>query len=124
MVGNLLVSTSSGNATVKAQGDSIDVDTSSGDQTIDLLGAPSFVSLKSASGQIELQLPKGVGGALDVQTATGAMSVTSAIEVGTMTRNHLTGRLGGGGQTLVRSSSGDIRLSARDATVAVQGEKP
>ena len=124
VVGNVLVSTSSGDANVQAHADSIVIDTSSGDQVVDVLGRTSFLSLRAASGDIELQLPKGSGGALDVQTATGAMTVSSAIEVGTMTRNHLTGRLGGGGQTLVRSSSGDIRLQAVDAAVAVQGEKP
>jgi len=124
LVGNVLVSTSSGDATVRAQGDSIVIDTSSGDQSVDLAGASSFLSLRSASGEIELQLPRGVGGALDVQTATGAMSISSQIEVGTANRNHLTGQLGGRGQTLVRSSSGDIRLQANDANVAVQGEKP
>jgi hypothetical protein len=124
IVGNTLVSTSSGDATVKAQGDSIEIDTSSGDQTVDVFGAPSWLSLKSSSGTIELQVPRGVGGALDVQTATGAMSVSSAITVGTMQRNHLTGDLGGKGRTFVRSSSGDITISSRDAAVAVQGEKP
>jgi hypothetical protein len=124
VVGNVSVSTSSGDATVKAQGDSIVIDTSSGDQSIDIVGAPSFLSLRSSSGEIELQLPEGVGGALDVQTATGAMNVSSKIEVGTANRNHLTGQLGGRGQTFVRSSSGDIRLQSSDATVAVQGEKP
>jgi len=126
VVGNVLVSTSSGDATVKAQGDSIVIDTSSGDQSIDILGPSSFLSLRSASGEIELQLPDGVGGMLDVQTATGAMNVASKIEVGTANRNHLTGRLGkGGGQTFIRSSSGDIRLQASDAAaVAVQGDRP
>jgi DUF4097 and DUF4098 domain-containing protein YvlB len=123
-VGNALVSTSSGDATVRAKGDSITVDTSSGDQDVDVVGPPQWVSLKSAAGGIEVVLPKGSGGALDVQTATGAMSVSSAIEVGTMTRNHLTGNLGGSGHTVVRSSSGDIHLTARENTVAVQGEKP
>lgn len=122
-VGNALVSTSSGDATVRAQGDSIMVDTSSGDQDITVLGSPQWLSLKSASGGIELALPKGSGGTLDVQTATGAMSVSSAIDVGTMTRNHLTGNLGGTGRTAVRSSSGDIHLTARENVVAVQGEK-
>ena len=40
-----------------------------------------------------------------------------------MNRNHLTGNLGGAGTTVVRSSSGDIRLQAREASVAVK-EKP
>jgi len=123
IVGNAFVITSSGDATVKAQGDSVDVSTSSGDQTIDVFGAPAWVNLKSAAGGIELQLPKGTGGALDVQTATGAMRLSSEVTVGTATRNHLAGQLGGKGQTLVRSSSGDIQISARDEAVAVQGEK-
>ena len=124
VVGNVLVSTSSGDAIIAAQGDSIVIDTSSGDQSTDILGPPSFVSLRSASGDIELQLPEGVGGGLDVQTATGAMNLSSAIEVGTANRNHLTGKLGGTGQTLIRSSSGDIRLVSTDAAMAVKGEQP
>jgi hypothetical protein len=123
VVGNALVSTSSGDANVKAQGDTILVDTASGDQVVDVFGAPSWVSLKSASGQIELQMPRGVGGALDVQTATGAMSVSSPLAIGRTSRNQLTGGLGGNGHTFVRSSSGDITISARSATAAVQGEK-
>ncbi len=122
-VGNALVSTSSGAATVRAQGDSVVIETSSGDQDISLLGPPRMVSLRSASGGIELALPRGAGGELDVQTATGKMSVSGAIKVGTMNRNHLTGNLGGAGTTVVRSSSGDIRLQAREASVAVK-EKP
>jgi hypothetical protein len=121
--GNTLISTSSGDATLRAQGDSVVIETSSGDQDIDVVGAPKLVSLRSASGGIELMLPRSTGGALDVQTASGAMSVASAIKVGTMTRNHLTGDLGGAGRTLVRSSSGDIHVSARDGIVAVEGEK-
>jgi hypothetical protein len=100
------------------------IETSSGDQSIDVVGAPSFLSLRSSSGEIELQLPAGAGGTLDVQTATGAMNVSSKLEVGTANRNHLTGQLGGRGQTLVRSSSGDIRLQSIDATAVMQGEKP
>ena len=124
LVGNTFVSTSSGDATVRTQADSLVVETSSGDQSVDVFGNPAWLNLRSAAGGIELALPRGAGGALDVQTATGAMSVSSAIEVGTMTRNQLTGRLGGNGRTVVRSSSGDIRISSRDAAVAVQGEKP
>lgn len=122
--GNAMISTSSGDATLRGQGDSVVVETSSGGQDIDVLGPTRLVSLRSASGGIEIMLPHATGGALDVQTATGAMSVASAIQVGTMTRNHLTGDLGGAGRTLVRSSSGDIHVSARDGSVAVQGEKP
>jgi hypothetical protein len=121
--GNALISTSSGDATLRVEGDSVLVETSSGDQDIDVVGAPKLVSLRSASGGIEVMLPRSTGGALDVQTASGAMSVASAIKVGTMTRNHLTGDLGGAGRTQVRSSSGDIHVSAREGIVAVEEKK-
>jgi DUF4097 and DUF4098 domain-containing protein YvlB len=127
--GNVLVTTSAGDATVRARVDSLLIETSSGDQDIALAGPPRYVSLKSSSGGIELALPKGSGGSLDVQTATGAMSIANAVRIGTMTRNHLTGDLGGGGLTVIRTSSGDIRLSASAAAQTAsaepaQGEKP
>ena len=91
-----------------------------------LSGAAKYTAVKSASGTIELMLPTGSGGALDVQTATGAMSIANAVRIGTMSRNHFTGDLGGGGQTLVRTSSGDIRLTAGGPAppAPVEGDKP
>ncbi len=124
--GNVVVSTSAGDVTVRARADSMVVETSSGDQDLEISAPASYVALKSSSGTVEFALPKGSGGALDVQTATGAMKIANAIQIGTMTRNHFTGTLGGGGQTLIRTSSGNIRLSSRTATAAapLQGDKP
>jgi hypothetical protein len=110
--GNVLVNTSSGDVTVRARADSLIVETSAGDQDLNLSGPAKYAAVKSSSGTIELMIPKGSGGTLDVQTATGAMSIANAVRIGTMTRNHFTGDLGGGGQTVVRTSSGDIRLTS------------
>ncbi|MEP7027668.1 MAG: DUF4097 family beta strand repeat-containing protein [Candidatus Eisenbacteria bacterium] len=121
--GNLLISTSSGDVSVRARADSLVVETSSGDQDL-LLSAPAgLVSLKSSSGTIEIGLVKGSGGALDVQTATGAMKIANAVQIGSMTRNHFTGNLGGTGRTQVRSSSGNIRISSLEppSAAAVEG---
>ena len=124
--GSVMVTTSSGDVTVRARADSLVVETSAGDQSLSLSGAAKYTAVKSASGTIELMLPTGSGGALDVQTATGAMSIANAVRIGTMSRNHFTGDLGGGGQTLVRTSSGDIRLTAGGPAppAPVEGDKP
>jgi len=124
--GSVMVTTSSGDVTVRARADSLVVETSAGDQDLSLSGAAKYTAVKSASGSIELMIPTGSGGALDVQTATGAMSIANAVQIGTMSRNHFTGDLGGGGQTLVRTSSGDIRLTAGGPAppAPVEGDKP
>jgi hypothetical protein len=123
--GNVLISTSSGDVTVRARADSLIVETSAGDQDLNLSGPAKYAAVKSSSGTIELMIPKGSGGTLDVQTATGAMSIANAVRIGTMTRNHFTGDLGGGGQTVVRTSSGDIRLTAGGPAppTPVEGDK-
>ena len=120
--GNVFVSTSAGDATVHARVDSLVIETSSGDQDVTLAGPPQSVALKSSSGGVDLALPKATGGALDVQTATGAMSIQNAVRIGTMTRNHFAGDLGGGGRTQIRTSSGDVTLKAApiEATAAAE----
>ena len=120
--GNVLVTTSSGDVTVRARVDSLVIETSVGDQDLSLAGPTKYASVRSSAGTIELMIPKGSGGTLDVQTATGAMSIANAVKIGTMTRNHFTGDLGGAGQTQVRTSSGDIRLVA-GAPAPVEGGK-
>jgi DUF4097 and DUF4098 domain-containing protein YvlB len=111
-VGNVFASTSSGDVRVETSADSVSVETASGDISADLAAAPQFVRVKSSSGTVTLKLPPGSGGAVDLQTASGAMQVKSAVQVETMTRNRFAGRLGGTGEVQVRTSSGDITLVA------------
>ncbi|MGH7723968.1 MAG: DUF4097 family beta strand repeat-containing protein [Candidatus Eiseniibacteriota bacterium] len=113
--GTVTVWTSSGDATLDARPDTLSAQTASGDIEARASGTPRYVLLKSSSGTVGLELPPNVGGNLDLQTATGAMSVTSAIDVKSMSRNRLTGSLGGTGTVEVRTSSGDISLSVAGA---------
>jgi hypothetical protein len=111
--GSLFVSTSAGEVEVTgAACDSCLIETASGDITTRIVSAPRLVQVRSSSGSVDLDLPPGAGGALDLQTASGSMQVTSAVDVETMNRNRLSGRLGGSGTVAVRTSSGDITLAA------------
>jgi DUF4097 and DUF4098 domain-containing protein YvlB len=111
--GTVMISTSAGEVELtNAAADSCVLETASGDIDAELTAAPRHVQVRSSSGSVALRLPQGSGGTLDLQTATGTLSVKSAVDVETMNRNRLTGRLGGGGTVAVRTSSGDITLAS------------
>jgi len=113
VTGTVFVSTSAGDVGITgASSDSCLVETASGDITATLHRAPRIVQIRSSSGTVVLTIPTGAGGALDLQTASGSIQVRSAVEVETMNRNRLSGRLGGSGSVAVRTSSGDITLAA------------
>lgn len=112
VAGTVMISTSAGEVELSAAAaDSCVLETASGDIDAELTIAPRHVQVRSSSGDVSLRIPPGAGGALDLQTATGTLQVKSAVEVETMNRNRLTGRLGGAGSVAVRTSSGDISLA-------------
>ena len=113
--GTVTVSTSAGDVDVTgAAADSCVVETASGDIAVGLVRAPRLLQVRSSSGGVEIRIPPGAGGALDLQTASGSIQVRSAVEVDVMNRNRLSGRLGGSGAIAVRTSSGDITLAASE----------
>jgi DUF4097 and DUF4098 domain-containing protein YvlB len=113
VTGTVMISTSAGEVEVtNAAADSCVLETASGDIDAELTAAPRHVQIRSSSGSVALRVPQGSGGTLDLQTATGTLSVKSAVDVETMNRNRLTGRLGGGGTVAVRTSSGDVTLAS------------
>jgi len=108
--GPTFISTSDGDVGLSANADSCGIETASGDVIASLWGAPRWVMVRTSSGRVELGLPPRTGGALDVQTSSGAIAVRTELDVDSMNRNRLTGRLGGPGTVAVRTSSGDITL--------------
>jgi len=108
--GPTFISTSAGDVGLSANADSCGIETASGDVIASLWGAPRWVMVRTSSGRVELGLPPRTGGALDVQTSSGAIAVRTELDVDSMNRNRLTGRLGGPGTVAVRTSSGDITL--------------
>ncbi len=116
LVGSVFVSTSAGNVSLSANADSCAIETASGDVSASLSGAPYFVQVRTSAGQVDLAIPERTGGTLDLQTSSGAIAVRNEVAVDTMSRNRLTGRLGGAGSIAVRTSSGDITLSSEGVT--------
>lgn len=113
LAGPVLISTSAGEIVLQdAAADSLVLETASGDIEAGLVSGPHYVQIRSSSGTVSLDLPVGTGGLLDLQTGSGSIQVKSAVQVETMNRNRLTGRLGGAGTVAVRTSSGDITLAA------------
>jgi DUF4097 and DUF4098 domain-containing protein YvlB len=124
--GNTNLRTGSGDIELYVAADTLVVESNSGDQTLDLERAPGRVSAQAISGDVELRLPTGSGGRLDVETSTGSISVTSPLHVESMSRRHLAGALGGPGATWVHTSSGDITVTAAHASAepADQEDEP
>ena len=110
VAGGARISTSTGDVVARVGGDSLVVETASGEIDARALGAPTVTSLRSSSGDIELKMKPNVGGRIEVQTASGGMHVRNPMQVESMDRNRLTGKLGGSGVVLLRTSSGDITV--------------
>ncbi len=114
IVGSVFVSTSAGDVVLSADADSAAIETASGDVDARLSGVPRFVQVRTSAGQVDLSIPPNTGGALDVETSRGSISVRTDIAVDVMNRNRITGRLGGSGTVAVRTSSGDIMLASSE----------
>jgi len=121
--GNANLRTGSGDIELFADADTLVAESTSGDQTLDLERAPRRVSAQAGSGDVELRLPGGSGGQLDVETSSGTISVTSPLRVGSMSRRHLAGDLGGPGATWLHTSSGDITVTAAHAQASTADEE-
>jgi len=120
--GDASLRTSSGDIEYYASSDTLLTESTSGDQTLDLVTVPRRVASQSTSGDIELALPADSGGQLDVETSSGAIAVTSPLKVDSMSRKHLAGVLGGAGSTWVHTSSGDIKVSTAHGASAAAAE--
>ncbi len=114
VAGGAQITTSTGDVTARVGGDSLVVETSSGEIDTRALGAPSVTRLRSSSGDILLKIKPNVGGQLEVETASGGMKVRNPLQVESMDRNRLTGRLGGTGVVMIRTSSGNITVNPSD----------
>ena len=64
---------------------------------------PANVSIlfqvRTSAGQVDLATPSRTGGALNLDTSSGAIAVRTEVDVEIMNRNRLTGRLGGSGRS-------------------------
>jgi hypothetical protein len=82
----------------------------SGDVSLDQSGAGGM-EIETGSGDIALRLPAQGGFDLDLQTASGDISIDPELAIERTGENHLRGKVrGGGARVQIATGSGDIRL--------------
>jgi DUF4097 and DUF4098 domain-containing protein YvlB len=111
------VSTSGGDITLNSVADLISASTSGGNVKANITGAIKRNTVLSTSGgDVRVKIVKGTPFELDASTSGGdvdAAGLTLTIERGGIGKSRLVGSVNGGGSTLkLRSSGGDITISA------------
>jgi DUF4097 and DUF4098 domain-containing protein YvlB len=118
---------SGGNIVIGEAQDMVLARTSSGEITVNFSVAPKSESrLEVSGGGVKVGLPRGAGLDIDAQSSGGnvvsSIAITTAVS-GPTRRSAVQGKINGGGSILVlRSSSGDIRIS-ETATLKAEAEK-
>lgn len=117
--GDLRVMNASGGISIRDPGGDVRVNSAGG--TVRLFSLPPVVAdsrlvrITSSSGTVTLGILAGAGYHLDLSTDMGAMRVKLPLEVESISRHHLVGRLGDGkGELQVVTATGDIRISLTD----------
>jgi hypothetical protein len=108
--------TSGGSITLDAVGGAIAAHTSGGSISAALTGQPGGDSrLETSGGGVTLTIPSTIAANLDARTRGGGVRVDVPVTVeGTQARNHIQGRMNGGGPLLVlRSSGGSVQVRRR-----------
>ncbi|HYL93816.1 MAG TPA: DUF4097 family beta strand repeat-containing protein [Alphaproteobacteria bacterium] len=110
--GDARVDTGSGNVTLRGIKGGVRVQTGSGD--IRLEGEPANDwHVSAGSGSIDLRLPSQASFNLDARTSSGNLTVHRSVTMqGTVSRNHVTGKVGSGGVLVdLHTGSGNIELN-------------
>lgn len=92
----------------------VELDTGSGTVEAALTRPVERLLVDTGSGGVTLELPDGIDATVELETGSGSIDVDLPLEVRTMRRDHVTGRLGSGrGVIEVDTGSGSIRLRRR-----------
>ena len=111
----LNVGTSSGEVVLQGVSGSVKVCTSSGGVSLAMLEPLRGVEASTSSGGIRLQLDPAIGCALDMQTSSGTLDVALPMEMRTVSRHSVEGRIRGGRTPVVlHTASGDITVAGGD----------
>jgi len=90
------------------------VDTGSGSVEIDLLTDVEQLDVDTGSGSVTVRAPEGLGGAVELDTGSGGIDLDFPLEVTSVRRDRVVGRLGDGQGTIrIDTGSGGIRLVRR-----------
>lgn len=111
--GNVEARTSGGALALQHVAGRIEATTSGGAISASFTGAPSGL-LQTSGGQIEVGFPADAATDLDAETSGGSVSVEHQMLMsGSATRQHVSGKINGGGSPLrLRTSGGNIRVRA------------
>ena len=109
--GSLHAQTGSGNIQADSVGGEVRAQTGSGSVEVRQI-ARADVTVQTGSGSVTLNLPPDAAYTLNAQTGSGSISTSQPLTVqGTVKRNHVTGTVRGGGNTVeVRTGSGSIAI--------------
>jgi len=90
------------------------VDTGSGSVEIDLLTDVEQLDVDTGSGSVTVRAPEGLGGTVELDTGSGGIDLDFPLEVTSVRRDRVVGRLGDGRGTIrIDTGSGGIRLVRR-----------
>ena len=91
-----------------------ELESGSGDITVELVGVPSNLDVETGSGDIVLRLPASTGAQVSIETSSGRIESDFTMQVTRTGREELTGTIGdGAGRISAESGSGDVRLQKR-----------
>lgn len=89
------------------------LDTGSGAVDVELIDAIEDLMVDTGSGSVTLYLPAGLGAEIEAETGSGGIDVDLPVQVRSVKRDHLVGRIGDGrGRISIDTGSGSIRLLA------------
>jgi hypothetical protein len=107
----LLIDTGSGGVSATGNAGRIDVDTGSGDVSLDLGDRLAQVAVDAGSGDVTLLVPAGFGAQVSLETSSGDLEVNVPLQVVRRGGDALEGTIGDGrGRIQVETGSGRITL--------------
>jgi hypothetical protein len=109
---NLSVDTGSGRVELlRVSAPSVVVDTGSGSVEIELLTDVDLLEVDTGSGSVTVRAPADLGATVEIDTGSGGIDLDFPLEVRSVRRDRVQGRLGDGAGTIsIDTGSGSIRI--------------
>ena len=108
----IVATTTSGRIETRSASGVVRLSTSSGDVDVRLVAPLSRVEISSSSGDIAARLADGLSCEVELKTSNGVLDTSVPLDVRSVTRHRVAGKVRGGTTPVVlRSSSGDIVLT-------------
>lgn len=110
--GQLEVDTGSGSIELEnVTSAEIVLDTGSGSVDVELLEDVDMLDIDTGSGSVTVRAPSNLGAEVEIDTGSGGIDMDFAVEVRSVRRDHLVGRIGDGRGTIrIDTGSGGIRI--------------